>query len=45
MVLLYSIKGKCEGLEVEGCGSSVVRALIAKTSDPGFESPATSFNE
>ncbi len=41
MVLLNSMKGKCEGLEVEGCGSSVVRALVAKASGPGFESPAT----
>ncbi len=39
-VLHNSIKGKCEGLEVEGCGSSVVRALMAKAG-PGFESPAT----
>ncbi len=28
-------------LEVEGCRSSVVRAPVAKTGDPGFESPAT----
>ncbi len=28
-------------LEVEGCRSSVVRALVAKASGPGFESPAT----
>ena len=28
-------------LEVEGCHSSVVRALVAKASGPGFESPAT----
>ncbi len=28
-------------LEVEGCHSSVVRALVAKTSGPGFESLAT----
>ncbi len=27
-------------LEVEGCRSSVVRALVAKVSGPGFESPA-----
>ncbi len=30
-----------EVLEVEGCRSSVVRALVAKASDLGFESPAT----
>ncbi len=28
-------------LEVEGCRSSVVRALVAKASGPGFKSPAT----
>ncbi len=28
-------------LEVEGCCSSVVTALVAKASGPGFESPAT----
>ncbi len=28
-------------LKVEGCRSSVVRALVAKASGPGFESPAT----
>ncbi len=28
-------------LEVEGCRSSVVRALVAKVSGPGFKSPAT----
>ncbi len=28
-------------LEVEGCCSSVVRALMAKARGPGFESPAT----
>ncbi len=28
-------------LEVEGCHSSVVRALVAKASGPGFESPGT----
>ncbi len=28
-------------LEVEGCCSSVVRALVAKASGPGSESPAT----
>ncbi len=28
-------------LEVEGCRSSVVRALVAKASGPGFESPVT----
>ncbi len=28
-------------LEVGGCRSSVVRALVAKASGPGFESPAT----
>ncbi len=28
-------------LEVEGCRSSVVRALVAKASGPGFESTAT----
>ncbi len=28
-------------LEVEGCRSSVVRALVAKASGPGLESPAT----
>ncbi len=35
-------KGKmCEFLEVEGCRSSVVSALVAKAGGPGFESPAT----
>ncbi len=28
-------------LEVVGCRSSVVRALVAKASGPGFDSPAT----
>ncbi len=28
-------------LEVVGCHSSVVRALVAKASGPGFDSPAT----
>ncbi len=28
-------------LEVNGCRSSVVRALVVKVSGPGFESPAT----
>ncbi len=41
MVLLNSIKGNVKVLEVEGCHSSVVRALVAKASGPGFESPAT----
>ncbi len=40
-VLLNSIKEKCNILEVEGCCSSVVRALVAKASGPGFKSPAT----
>ncbi len=35
-------KGKnVKVLEVKGCRSSVVRALVAKASGPGFESPAT----
>ncbi len=28
-------------LEVEGCRSSVIRALVAEAGGPGFESPAT----
>ncbi len=35
-------KGKNERvLEVEDCRSSVVRALVAKASGPGFQFPAT----
>ncbi len=30
-----------KALEVEGCRSSVVRALVAKAGGPGFESSST----
>ncbi len=33
-----TIKVKCGGLEIVGCHSSVVRALLAKASGPGFDS-------
>ncbi len=39
-IVLNSIKENVKVLEVEGCHSSVVRALVAKASGPGFEYPA-----
>ncbi len=41
LVLLNSIKENVRVLEVKGCHSSVVTALVARASGPGFESPAT----
>ena len=40
-VLLNSIKENVKVLEVEGWRSSVVRALVAKASGPGLNSPVT----
>ncbi len=37
-VQLNSIREKCQGLGSQGCCNSVVRALVAEASGPGFDS-------